>query len=81
MEKIAVLGDEVEAQLLAADLRSRDIPHVLRSYFDSAMDGIYQAQKGWGHVEAPAECREEVLTILESLRREDRGSEEPWSGG
>ena len=54
LEKIAVLDNEVQAELVDSVLSERNIPHLMRSYHDSALDGIYQAKSGWGHVEAPA---------------------------
>ena len=45
----------------------RDIPHRIKSYHDSAYDGIYQAQKGWGVVEAPLSYKEEIISIYRDL--------------
>lgn len=66
-KKILVLDNEIEARLLDSILLERNIPHRLRSYHDSAYDGLYQAQKGWGHIEAPEEYREEIQTICREL--------------
>ncbi len=66
--RVAVLDYEVEAEHLAAELTQRNIPHVMRSYHDSALDGLYQLSRGWGHVEAPREYRELILGILKDLR-------------
>jgi len=68
--KIATLDNEFEAQLLDSILTERNIPHLMRSYHDSAYDGLYQTQKGWGHVSAPLSCRHEVMEILSDLRRQ-----------
>ncbi len=70
-KKILVLENEIEARLLDSVLDERDIPHRIRSYYDSAYDGIYQAQKGWGVVEAPPIWKEEILSIYEDLPLED----------
>jgi hypothetical protein len=70
--KIAVLENEIQARLLDSVLTERDIPHRLRSYHDSAYDGIFQAQKGWGIVQAPPEYKEEILTILSDLPLEEQ---------
>lgn len=72
--KITVLENDFEAQLLDSILSERDIPHLMRSYHDTAYDGLYQTQKGWGHVSAPAQWRDEILEILSDLRK---GAEEP----
>jgi hypothetical protein len=68
--KIATLENDFEAQLLDSILTERDIPHMMRSYHDTAYDGLYQTQKGWGHVSAPLSFRDEVLEILSDLRKD-----------
>ena len=68
-KKLAVLGGEVEAERLELALNRLEIAHVLVSYRDSAMDGLYQNAKGWGHIEASEENREAILSCLEDLRR------------
>jgi hypothetical protein len=67
--KAAVLEEENEARLLDSILSERNIPHLMRSYHDTAFDGLYQTQKGWGHVSAPASYRDEILEILSDLRK------------
>ncbi len=66
--KVATLENEIEALLLESVLEERGIPYALRSYHDTAYDGLFQAQKGWGVVTAPEDRRAEVLEILEDLR-------------
>jgi hypothetical protein len=66
--KVAVLDNQFEAQLLAAILKERGIPHVLKSYYDVAYDGIFQMQKGWGAVFAPPAYEEEIGEILAGVR-------------
>ena len=63
-----VLENEVEAQLLDAELSALDIPHSMMSYHDFAFDGVFQMSKGWGHVEADVEFREQILSILDGIR-------------
>ena len=48
-------------------LDQRKIPFVLKSYYDSALDGLFQLQKGWGHIEAPAEYEDEILQIYNDI--------------
>ena len=66
-KKIVILENAVEAQLLKALLEERQIPHVIRSFHDSAMDGLYQMGRGWGRIEAPAEYEEEILLLYETI--------------
>lgn len=72
--KVAVIENEIEAGLLGSVLAERSIPHTLRSYRDSAYDGLYQVQKGWGAVYAPAGFKAEILEILADIRRGPAGS-------
>jgi hypothetical protein len=67
--KVIVLDNEIEAQLLDSILSERDIPHLMVSYHDTAYDGLFQTQKGWGHVSAPARFKQEILEILADVRR------------
>jgi len=61
--KIIALRNEFEAQIMGDILSERGIPHILKSYRDSAYDGLWQTQSSWGHLEAPEEFREEILEI------------------
>jgi hypothetical protein len=67
-KKIAVLDDEFEAGLLDSILTEREIPHRMRSYHDTAYDGLFQAQKGWGFVAVPDQYETEVTEILADMR-------------
>jgi hypothetical protein len=66
-KKIIVLDNEIEAQIMDSILSERNIPHRLKSYHDSAYDGIFQAHKGWGHIEAPLSYKEEIIAIHADL--------------
>ncbi len=68
-DKVAVMEHEVEAERLDVELNNRKIPHLLQSYYDSALDGLYQSARGWGHVQAPREYKEAVLSVLEDIRQ------------
>jgi len=69
-EKIAVVENEIEAVLLRSELDERRIPHIVQSHYDSAYDGLFQYSGGWGHVEGPAEHRDEILAVLLALRQQ-----------
>jgi len=75
-KKILVLENEIEARLLDSILNERNIPHRIRSYYDSAYDGIFQAQKGWGIVMAPQQFQEEIESIYRDLPLAESGEEE-----
>jgi len=73
-EKVAGLDHEVEAELIDGVLSGRDIPHIMQSYHDSALDGLFQAGKGWGVILAPASFREEIQAALAEIRRQSQTS-------
>jgi hypothetical protein len=66
-EKILVFNNQIEATLLGEILSEKNIPHIVRTYHDSAYDGLWQNQSGWGHLEAPASYRKEILEIFENM--------------
>lgn len=65
--RILVFNSEVEARLLSGLLEQRSIPHMLRSYHDSAYNGMWQTQTCWGFLEADEENREEILKIFSEM--------------
>ena len=67
--KIVVLKNEIEANIIGSVLKEKNIPHIIMSYHDSAYDGIFQLQKGWGHIEAPQEFKSRILKIYQDITR------------
>jgi len=67
--KVAAIENGIEAQLLGSILTERNIPHLVRSYYDTALDGLFQAQKGWGFVSAPESFKDEIREIISDLRK------------
>lgn len=66
--KIAVVDSLFEAQMLDEILRDQKIPHMMKSYYDTAYDGLFQGQKGWGAVFAPAMYGQTICELLAELR-------------
>jgi hypothetical protein len=75
--KILVLNNEFEAKLLDEILTEMKIPHLIRSYHDSAYDGLWQMQSSWGHIEAPEQYREEILQTYNTMSPESLQNENP----
>ena len=65
--KILTFSNEFEAMLLDGLLTEKNIPHIIRSYRDSAYDGLWQTQTSWGHLEAPEEYTNEILEIFNTM--------------
>ena len=68
-KKVATLENEIEARLLDSILNERNVPHLIISYHDTAYDGLYQTQKGWGYISAPGVYLEEIREIISYLRK------------
>ena len=68
--KVATLENEIEATLVESILIERGIPHLMRSYYDTAFDGLFQTQKGWGYVSVPRSYEDEVTEIISDLREQ-----------
>jgi hypothetical protein len=68
--KITVLENTIEAQLIDSILSEKNIPHRIRSFHDTAYDGLFQFQKGWGELYAPLKLKGEILEIIEIVRTE-----------
>jgi hypothetical protein len=69
--RVTGLENIVEAQLMESILQEKGIPHRMRSFHDTAYDGLFQFQKGWGEIFAPPERKQEILGIIELVRSED----------
>ena len=68
--RITCLDNQIEAQLVTSILTDQGIPHHLRSFHDTAYDGLYQMQKGWGELSAPLPYRDRILDIIDRIRTE-----------
>ncbi|MCP4110747.1 MAG: hypothetical protein GY749_35345 [Desulfobacteraceae bacterium] len=69
--KIAILENTIEAQVIDSVLNDENIPHMIRSYHDTAYDGLFQVQKGWGEISAPVSYKEKILEIVDVIRSEN----------
>ncbi len=67
MKKILSLSSEIEALRIKEILESSEIPHLVRSFHDSAYDGIFQNQYGWGVLEADESDEERILKLIKDL--------------
>ena len=67
IRRVVKLRNEVEASIMKAELEQRGIPHAIRTFHDSAYDGLYQMQSGWGVVEAADEHRSEIEEVYADL--------------
>lgn len=65
--KLITLDNRFQADLLTDALEKCHIPLLVREYKDTAYDGLFVTQKGWGTVMVDASRLEEAKTITEEL--------------
>lgn len=65
--RILTLSSEIEAIRIKEILDSNEIPHIIRSYHDSAYDGLFQHQYGWGVLEADETDKVRILELLKDI--------------
>jgi hypothetical protein len=65
-----ILENQSEAQIFEGILQENDIPHVIVSFHDTAYDGLYQFQYGWGYAEIPEEYLAKAQELHEELKEE-----------
>ncbi len=68
-KKITVAENKFEADLIAETLQQEGIPCMIRSYHDTAYDGIFIPQKGWAAIMVPEELEEKAGGIIAELRQ------------
>ncbi len=68
---VAVLENIIEAQVIESILIEQNIPYRIRSYHDTAYDGLFQVQKGWGLLCAPHTYKQEILDMLNDIRSQN----------
>ena len=66
--KITVLENLIEAQLIDSILNEKNMLHRIRSFHDTAYDGLFQMQRGWGELFAPLSLKKEILEIIDIVR-------------
>ena len=85
-KKITVAENKFEADLISQTLQEEGIPCLIRSYHDTAYDGIFIPQKGWAAIMVPEELKERAKAVIAEVRRglqakgqtgKGRGSENP----
>ena len=66
---VKVAESAFEADRFRAGLEQEGFTVLVRTFHDTAYDGIYVAQKGWGYVEVPRKDQERAGRVVEELER------------
>jgi len=73
--KVYTLKDRFEADLIKMELEKEGITVLIRYFKDTAYDGIYIPQKGWGEVRVPEKEKERAKEIIDALEEAFEGEE------
>ena len=66
---VKVAENAFEADRIRAALEQEGFTVLVRTFEDTAYDGIYVAQKGWGYIEVPEDEKERAERLVEELDR------------
>jgi hypothetical protein len=74
--KAGVVENRFEGDRISQALREAEIPFLIKSFLDTAYDGLYIPQKGWGAVLVPEDFLEKAEQLIghvkESFQTEGR---------
>lgn len=65
VKRILTINSEIEALRIRDILDEDGISYMIRSFHDSAYDGIFQNYLGWGVLEAEEKDEARILDLLE----------------
>jgi hypothetical protein len=74
--KVETVENQFEADVIKSTLQKELIPAMVRSFHDTAYDGIFIPQKGWGLVLVPEVHRERALEIIAALKADFKKTED-----
>ena len=78
--KAGVVENRFEADRVSQALNQVEIPFMIKSFLDTAYDGLYVLQKGWGAVMVPEKFGEEAEKVISEIRQGFRKEEEDETG-
>ncbi len=78
--KAGIVENRFEGDRVTQTLKEAEIPFLIKSFLDTAYNGLYIPQKGWGAVMVPERFREEaermISEVKNSFQREEKDEAE-----
>jgi hypothetical protein len=62
------IDNRFEGDRVSQALEEAGIPYFVKSFLDTAYDGLYLPQKGWGRVMVPEEWREKAERVIAEVK-------------
>ncbi len=81
--KAGTVENRFEGDRVSQALDEAEIPFLMKSYHDTAYNGLYVLQKGWGVVMVPREFKDEAKKIVSDVKKtfEEEGEDETEQPG
>ena len=67
--RAGVLENRFEGDRVSQSLQAEEIPFMIKSFLDTAYDGLYVPQKGWGMVLVPQTFLEDAERIISEVKK------------
>jgi len=67
--KAGTIENRFEGDRISQALQEAGIPFLIKSFLDTAYDGLYIPQKGWGTVRVPEENKEEAEKLISEVKK------------
>jgi len=74
--KAGIVENRFEGDRVSQALGEAGIPFLVKSFLDTAYDGLYIPQKGWGAVMVPKNFEEEAGKVISEVKRSFRKEED-----
>jgi hypothetical protein len=81
--KAGVVENRFEADRVSQAFKEAEIPFMIKSFLDTAYNGLYIPQKGWGVVMVPERVREEAEKLVIEVKKifQEEGKDETEQPG
>ena len=66
--KAGIVENRFEGDRISQSLREAEIPFLIKSFLDTAYDGLYVPQKGWGMILVPEALVKDAERIISEIR-------------
>ncbi len=81
--KAGTVDNRFEGDRVSQALNEAEIPFLMKSFLDTAYDGLYVPQKGWGAVMVPREFEDEAKRVISDVKKtfKEEGEDETEQPG
>jgi hypothetical protein len=67
--KVGTIENRFEGDRISQALQEAGIPFLIKSFLDTAYNGLYILQKGWGAVMVPEKNAEEAKKLISEVKK------------